>query len=376
MLHNVKRIRSIFVAYPYLFGQPYRDALTAQFGGTGVEFRYADDMLLNGHVMDKIRRMMSEVDVSFFDVTGNNPNVMFELGYALGAEQPGFVVVQEDAVKRLSADITGWDQLRYSDYANLAEKLHDRVSRVRVPQRSGSERIEVVETQSVRDRMRVLRFGLPAVDEPLLCIYAVPTEYERYYKARSLLGTHPYRALDLTESVLAGPNVTRHQTYFWPGGFSYDDRPGPDFVEVYDGRSLGLSQTERETNFRVYTSGTVTYMQRLRYGGVDDKPFLYRYMFENIVEMALVAIANVRHKWGFDDQRELNVGAIFLHAADVRVSSATPEFYPAGDAGSALRGADELWIPDEPIPVRSSELAERAKALADEMSANLGAKAL
>jgi hypothetical protein len=374
MLRNVKRIRSIFVAYPYLFGQPYRDALAARFSGTGVEFRYADDMLLNGHVMDKIRRMMSEVDVSFFDVTGNNPNVMFELGYALGADEPGFVVVQEDAVQRLSADITGWDQLRYSDYPNLAELLHERVSRVRVPQRRGSERIQFVEAQSVRDRMHVLRFGLPAVDEPLLCIYAVPTEYERYYKARSSLGTPPYRAQDLCESVLAGPNVTRHQTYFWPSGFSYDDRPGPDFVEVYDGRNLGLSQTERETNFRVYTSGTVTYMQRLRYGGAENKPFLYRYMFENIVEMALVAIADARHKWGFDDQGELNVGALFLHAADLRVSKATPGFYPAGDAGSALRGGDELWIPDEPIPVGSSELGARAKTLADEMSADLGTK--
>ena len=375
MLHDVKRIRSIFVAYPYRLGPSYRAALATRFADSGIEFRYADDTLLNGHVMEKIRRMMTEVDVSFFDVTDCNPNVMFELGYALGAEEPGFVVVQRDAVDKLSADIAGWDQLRYSDCADLAEQLYQRIASVRVPQRRAGGSITAPRETTVRDTLRNLRFGIPAVDEPLLSVFAVPENFDRYYKDRELLGEPPYRAQDLCESVLAGPNATHHRTYFWPKGFSYDHRPGPDFVEVYDGQSLGASQTERKTNFRLYTSGTTVYMQRLRYGGADNKPFLYVSMFEEIVEMALIAIAAAREKWGFDGQGHLQVGAVFLHAGDLRVSEAR-NFYPQGDAGRPVADGEEKWIPDHSLLIDGDQLTNRAKSLASEMAADLTVKLL
>ena len=371
---NSKRARSIFVAYPYRFGQPYRDALAEKFAGSGVEFRYADDTLLNGHVMDKIRRMMSEVDVSVFDVTGNNPNVFFELGYALGADEPGFVVVQQDAVDKLSADITGWDQLRYSDYTNLAETLHKHVMTKRVPMRRAVERVTIPLTDP-RDRLRDMRFGIPAVSDPLLLVYAIPEDYDRYYLDRSVLGKPPFGAQDLCESVLAGPNQTRHETFFWHRGFDYAPHPGRDFVEVYEGGG-SPSQTERVTNFRLYTSGSATYMQRLRYGGAEQKPFLYRYMFENIVEMALIAIAEARRKWNLDGQGPLNVGAVFLHSGELRISQATPDFYPAADTGRPVLGGEEIWVPDEPIAIDGDELGSRAKSLANEMSADLESKLL
>ncbi len=47
---------------------------------------------------------MNEADVSIINITGSNPNVTLELGYAPGANEPGFAVVQRDAVESLSAD--------------------------------------------------------------------------------------------------------------------------------------------------------------------------------------------------------------------------------------------------------------------------------
>jgi len=88
LLRDMRRARTVFVAYPYKFDTAYRDALSERFKGTDVEFRYADDIVLNVHVMEKIRRMMSEADVSFFDVTGANPNVMLELGIAMVTKSP------------------------------------------------------------------------------------------------------------------------------------------------------------------------------------------------------------------------------------------------------------------------------------------------
>ncbi len=314
---------------------------------------------------------MSEVDVCMFDVTDCNPNVMLELGYALGAEEPGFVVVRKDAVDQLSADIVGWDTLRYDDFADLAEKVYDHVTNRRVPLRRSVETV-TIEASDPRARLQELRFGVPAVNDPILIVYAVPENYKRDYKSRTLLGEPPYRAKDLCESVLAGPNRTRHRTYFWEQGFNYGPHPGPDFVEVYEGN--GASQTERVTNFRVYISGTAAYMQRLRFGGADNRPFLYSYMFENIVEMALIAISDARQKWGFDGQGRLNVGALFLHASDLRISDATPDFYPQNDAGRPILGGDQIWVPDEPILVDHDDVGSRAKALADEITADLAAK--
>lgn len=371
------RIKTVFVAYPYKIGESYREALRNRFDGTGIEFRYADERLENAHVMDKILRMMSEADVSFFDVTGCNPNVMLELGYALGAEQPGFVVVQEDAVSEISADITGWDQLRYKDIADLADKLHERITNARVPQR-----VRVPSEQDRRDPLRdaarilrELRFGIPQVEAPLLCVYCIPLEYRRHYIDRKSLGKqHPYRASDLCDSVLAGPNRTGYRTFFWPGGFDYSEHPGPDFIEVYEGRSIG-PQSDRITNFRVYTSGAVTYMQRLREGGADYKPFLYVDMFQNIVEMALIAIADIRTKLGFADQDDVAVGAVFLNAEDLRVSAATPGFYPEGDAGLGLiNESAEVWIPDTPLQAAGQDLGSSALDLADEIAAYLRTK--
>lgn len=366
------RIRTVFVAYPYGLGESYRISLRDRFDGSGVEFRYADERLENTHVMDKIRRMMSESDVSFFDITGNNPNVMLELGYALGAEQPGFVVVQKDAVDQISADITGWDQLRYTDSDDLAEKLYDRITKGRVPQRPVVPMMQIPDkSQRPKEILRELRFGIPAVDAPVLCIYLTPIDYQRDFMDRKLLGAQPYRASDLCDSVLAGPNRTHYRTFFWAGGFDYSPHPGPDFIEVFEGRSSG-QQRDRITNFRVYTSGAVTYMQRLRERGAEHKPFLYLYMFEQIAEMAFLAMSDVRKRLGFERQEEVSVGAVLLGAAELRISEATPDFYPSDDSGRTIvRASDEIWIPEESLVLDGSDLETKAKDLADEMVADL-----
>lgn len=367
------RVKSIFVAYPYKFGAEYRASLTDKFRGSGVEFRYADDELENGHVMQKICRMMSEADVCMFDVTDNNPNVMFELGYALGAQETGFVVIHESAVPNLSADLTGWDQLRYSSLSDLADKVYERVDRVRISSRRAAKLVLPAATNTVhatRDVIRELRFGIPRIDAPLLLVYVVPREYRRHLKERNLLGQPPFRSRDLCDIVLSGQNTTQYNTFFWPNSFDWEE-PGPDFIEVYEGTSRHVPQ-DREVSFRVYTSGAVFYMQRLRYGGSDKKPFLYEYMYDEIVEMALLSCANAREVLEFPGGDELEVGTIFLNASELRVSRARRDFYPAHDAGRPLiEPSDELWLPGVPLSVQADDLSSKAKDLANELTAYL-----
>ena len=363
------RVRSIFVAYPYSFGIEYRAALERRFAGTGIEFRYADDELANTHVMAKITRMMSEADVCFFDVTDCNANVLFELGYALGAQEPGFVVVRRDAVRELQSDIVGWDSLRYADHDDLSTQLFDRVMKGRVPVRKRDHGTIEAGARSPQEILQSIRFGVPPSDRARLVVYALPVPHDRHYLGRNVFGTPPFRAQDLVHPIINAMNATHYDTYFWPSGFDYDFRPGPDFLEVY----LGAESTtpgDRSTNFRTYLSGAVTYMQRLRRRGPEDNPFLYGYMFEEIVEMALIAFSDVRSRWGFNGQSFLGIGTVFLDAPDLRVSEATRDFYPVGDMGRPLADQqDVVWIPNAPLVVNANEFSP--KSLAGEFAAEL-----
>ena len=127
---------NIFVAYPYKFNADgYRETLRARFAGTDVAFTFADERLDNAHVLSKIRKMMAAADTCMFDISESNPNVMLELGIALGEGHPGFVAIRDSNVGVISADVAGWDQLRYADLDDLARKLGQYVGRSALPVR-------------------------------------------------------------------------------------------------------------------------------------------------------------------------------------------------------------------------------------------------
>jgi hypothetical protein len=142
----------IFVAYPYaLPRERYRTALPDRFAGEDVAFFYADERLENDNVLAKICRMMSEADTCMFDISGNNPNVMLELGIALGEKHPGFVAVDRASVTNIGADVVGWDQLRYDSFDDLAEKLHTFIRNKAVPTRDKTPLIDPYEEELMLD---------------------------------------------------------------------------------------------------------------------------------------------------------------------------------------------------------------------------------
>ena len=226
-------IKKIFVAYPYALGDGYRAALRDRFTDSGIDFLYADDRLANKHILAKIVDMMRESDVSMFDVTGNNPNVMLELGIALGLDEPGFVAINRNAIDALSADVHGWDTLRYGDFAELAEKLHGYATQGSLPSRFSTYRtgsnaatqigptnntVRQVAERNPRDPVDVLHeihFGVPPVPTPIYCVYTVPLEYDRHYLNRRVLGKAPFTKESLIEAVKTG--ASRQDFFFWEG---------------------------------------------------------------------------------------------------------------------------------------------------------------
>src|SRR5437867_462635 len=119
---------NVFVAYPYSFAaDDYRGAfaqLEADF--PGIRFVYADDEITNRQVLQKIRQMIDEADLSLFDISTWNPNVALELGLAMGLEADYFIL-RDTRIRRrgdaVPADIGGLDRIEYRSLHDLRERV-------------------------------------------------------------------------------------------------------------------------------------------------------------------------------------------------------------------------------------------------------------
>lgn len=114
-------MKKVFVAYPYSL-KGYREEL-APAAENAVELVYADEILTNKHILEKITDLMKASDLSVFDLTGWNANVALELGVAIGLNLNYRILINSASQDDVFSDMRGWDQLRYSDFDELRGKL-------------------------------------------------------------------------------------------------------------------------------------------------------------------------------------------------------------------------------------------------------------
>lgn len=82
--------------------------------------------------IDEIERKIRAAEVCLADITQPNPNVWFELGFAIAAGKPVVVVCQQDATKRLPFDIqhrkiTFYETQSPADFTQLASRITERL---------------------------------------------------------------------------------------------------------------------------------------------------------------------------------------------------------------------------------------------------------
>ncbi len=126
---------SIFVLMA--FGQPSSDnvydaigqacAVVAQ-GLPGLTWQRADDIDEPGRITDQIVNAIENAGLIIADVTGYNPNVMFELGYADAANKR--IVVLNQDLDTTPFDIKDWRQISY-DPARLSDARERMTSFIR-----------------------------------------------------------------------------------------------------------------------------------------------------------------------------------------------------------------------------------------------------
>lgn len=115
--------KQVFVAYSYrLYPKTdYRSVFKALEKKYDVSFIFADEKITNMHIMKKIESFMRSSDFSLFDISGWNPNVTLELGFAMAIGDQWYIAVDPSKTdtKEVPSDLRGLDRIEYGSYAEL-----------------------------------------------------------------------------------------------------------------------------------------------------------------------------------------------------------------------------------------------------------------
>ena len=91
------------------FGEEYtkvREAIAQMLLQIGIEPILVENMVPRELIIEAILRSISQADFIIADLTGNNPNVMYEIGFAHALRKPLFLIVRKDS-DPLPSDIGG-----------------------------------------------------------------------------------------------------------------------------------------------------------------------------------------------------------------------------------------------------------------------------
>ena len=90
-------------------------------------------------MLDAMTNAIQEADIIVADVSSSNPNIFFELGFALAFRKPTIVMLSTNAVGGIPSDIAGYMMVTYDpdDMSSLEKKIF-RFIEYQVTRRSGN----------------------------------------------------------------------------------------------------------------------------------------------------------------------------------------------------------------------------------------------
>lgn len=119
--------KQVFVAYSYRLypKDDYRKVYKELAHKYDVTFIFADEKITNMHIMKKIETLIRGADFSIFDISGWNPNVTLELGYAMAIGDNWYIAIDpsKTVINEVPSDLRGLDRIQYSSYTELGTSL-------------------------------------------------------------------------------------------------------------------------------------------------------------------------------------------------------------------------------------------------------------
>ncbi len=158
--------KQVFVAYSYktYAKADYRRVFSDLEKQYDVRFIFADEKITNMHIMQKIISYIRSSDFSLFDISGWNPNVTLELGFAMAHSDSWYICLnpEKTEIKEVPSDLRGLDRIEYASYDELGRKLATLIEQ-RYPRRTQVVSIE----QHLDELRRQFRAFMETTDDGL-----------------------------------------------------------------------------------------------------------------------------------------------------------------------------------------------------------------
>jgi hypothetical protein len=140
------------------FGDVYARGIEPACQNAGADCFRVDELVFNITIIDSIHDQIKRADVIIADMTGNNPNVMYEVGFARGRNK---------SIVLLTQDLDGipfdQNQFHHCEYdSNRPEEMHDEVARrIRAfaPAHGSSINVDLDGSQLKEQEPRLLEAG-------------------------------------------------------------------------------------------------------------------------------------------------------------------------------------------------------------------------
>ena len=114
------------------FGDEFDALYTDVIGPTCVEFGFdvirADDIYLPGLILADIVRSINDAQLIIADITTDNPNVFYEVGYAHGIGKPT-ILMSDRRREKLPFDVSGMRTLFYDNTIGGKSQVEQKLGR-------------------------------------------------------------------------------------------------------------------------------------------------------------------------------------------------------------------------------------------------------
>ena len=110
------------------FDALYNDVIRPTCEKFGFEVVRADDIYKSGLIIEDITRSIQEASVVIADITPNNPNVFYEVGYAHGIKKPT-ILLSERRREALPFDVSGFRTLFYDNTIGGKSEVETRLTK-------------------------------------------------------------------------------------------------------------------------------------------------------------------------------------------------------------------------------------------------------
>lgn len=113
------------------FGEPYdsiyRDVIKPVAEDQGFEVRRIDEYMEPGIILNDIHQRIQSANVVIAEISANNANVYYELGYADAKQKPLILLWRRETGKQLPFDIAGKRAIFYDDTIAGKRLVEDRL---------------------------------------------------------------------------------------------------------------------------------------------------------------------------------------------------------------------------------------------------------